>query len=272
MASVDDANIKFWNELCGTNLATVLGITDSSPGSLKKFDDWFFEFYPYLLEHVSLAELIGRDVLEVGLGYGSLSQKIAESGARYVGLDIAPGPVEMVCHRLRQAALPGDAKTGSILNAPFSDNSFDYVVAVGCLHHTGDMRKGIDECRRLLRAGGSLIAMVYYAYSYRRWVQAPRQTLRYLTSEILGYRGVVASETAQEKWYYDHNSKGVVAPHTDFVSVKSLRNYCRLFSDFSWQRRNIDQELPFKKRTRQELLATRWPGICGLEIYARAVK
>ena len=178
----------------------------------------------------------------------------------------------MVCHRLRQTALPGDATQGSILNAPFSDNSFDYVVTVGCLHHTGDMRKGIDECRRLLRTGGSLIAMVYYAYSYRRWVQAPRQTLRYLASEILGYRGVVTPTTAQAKWYYDHNRSGAVAPHTDFVSIKSLRNYCRLFSHFQWQRRNIDQEPPFKKRARQELLATHWPGICGLEIYARAVK
>ena len=272
MASVDDANIKFWNELCGTNLATVLGITDSSPESLKKFDDWFFEFYPYLLEYVSLTELTGRDVLEVGLGYGSLSQKIAESGARYVGLDIALGPVEMVCHRLRQAALAGDAKQGSIVEAPFSDNSFDYIVAIGCLHHTGDMRKGIDECRRLLRAGGSLIAMVYYAYSYRRWVQAPSQTLGYLVSEILGYRGVLVPRTTQEKWYYDHNSMGMAAPHTDFVSVKSLRNYCRLFSDFHWQRRNIDQEPSFRTRTRPELLASRWPGFCGLEIYMRAIK
>lgn len=119
MSCVEDANRAFWNELCGTGLAKVLGITDASPISLKRFDDWFFDFYPYLFSEVPLAELAGRDVLEIGLGYGSLSQKIAESGARYVGLDIAPGPVEMVLHRLRQLGLAGEVEQGSILSAPF---------------------------------------------------------------------------------------------------------------------------------------------------------
>lgn len=272
MTSLDEKNVEYWNELCGTNLANVLGITDASPASLKKFDDWFFEFYPYLFEHVPLQDLGESDVLEVGLGYGSLSQKIAESGARYTGLDISPGPVEMVRHRLRQASLFGDAKQGSILDAPFSDNSFDRIVTIGCLHHTGNMSKAIDECWRLLRSGGSLALMVYYAYSYRRWVQARHQTLNYLVSEALGYRDVVTPARAREKWDYDHSSDGTAAPHIDFISVRSLRYFCRRFSEFHWQRRNINQEPPFKKRTRQELLTTRWPSICGLEIYATAVK
>src|SRR6266480_3791368 len=92
LSQIDERNIAFWNELCGTHLANQLGIADASPASLQKFDDWFFDFYPYVFDHVPLAELRGRDVLEIGLGYGSLSQKIAESGARYCGLDIAPGP------------------------------------------------------------------------------------------------------------------------------------------------------------------------------------
>ena len=37
----------------------------------------------------------GKKVLEVGLGYGSVAQRIAENGAVYTGLDIAEGPVEM---------------------------------------------------------------------------------------------------------------------------------------------------------------------------------
>ena len=107
MSSIDERNVAFWDELCGTSQARQLGVTDSSPESLEKFDAWYFELYPYLFDHVPLEQLVDRDVLEIGLGYGSLSQKIAEGGARYVGLDIATGPVEMVRHRLRQAALPG---------------------------------------------------------------------------------------------------------------------------------------------------------------------
>ncbi len=113
MSSIDAANSAYWDELCGTPLAKSLGISDASPASLKKFDDWYFDFYPYLLEEVPVAEFDGRDVLEIGLGYGSLSQRIAESGARYVGLDIAAGPVEMVRHRLRQTGLPGEVGQGN---------------------------------------------------------------------------------------------------------------------------------------------------------------
>src|SRR5436190_1215369 len=160
-SDIDQANVAFWDELCGTHLADVLGITDASPASLKKFDDWFFDFYPYVFDHVRLSELAGKDVLEVGLGYGSLSQQIADSGARFCGLDIAQGPVEMVRHRLRQARLPGRAEQGNILAAPFQDGSFDRIVSIGCFHHTGDMRKAVAECWRLLRPGGSLMVMVY---------------------------------------------------------------------------------------------------------------
>lgn len=272
MQSLDEANIAFWNELCGSQLAKVLGISDASPDSLRKFDDWYFDFYPYLLDHVALRDLKHSDVLEVGLGYGSLSQKLAECGARYTGLDIAVGPVEMVNHRLRQCSLPGSARQGSLLEAPFPDNSFDYIAAIGCLHHTGNMERGIAECRRLLRPGGALTMMVYNAYSYRRLVQDKLSTLRYLRSELFGYRGVARSEHEQNTWSYDHNEAGELAPHTDFISVKSLRHLCRQFTQFKWQKRNIDQEKPFENRSRKELLKTAWPSICGLDIYATVVK
>jgi SAM-dependent methyltransferase len=272
MSNVDKRNIAFWDELCGTSLAQAIGVTDYTAASLSRFDAWFFEFYPYLFEHVPLEEFSRREVLEIGLGYGSLSQKIAESGARYIGLDIAKGPVEMVRHRLRQAGLPGTVIQGSILAAPFADRSFDHVITIGCLHHTGEMQKAINECWRLLRVGGSLTLMVYYAYSYRRWVQARPQTLRYLRSEIFGYRGVVTPLSAAETWSYDHNNEGEVAPYTDFISVKSLRRLCRSFDRFECKLRNIAQEPPFQNQMRPRLLNTRWPDICGLEIYATAVK
>src|SRR4051812_1238283 len=92
---IDSANASFWDELCGTSLAKALGVTDSSARSLQKFDDWYMDFYPYLEVHIPFDNFAEKDVLEVGLGYGTVSQKIAASGARYTGLDIAAGPVAM---------------------------------------------------------------------------------------------------------------------------------------------------------------------------------
>src|SRR5829696_8405598 len=95
-ADFDRANAEFWDELCGSTFAHALGITDHSLDSLARFDQAYLAFYPYLLRRVGLDEMAGKKVLEVGLGYGSLSQKIAEVAADYTGLDVAAGPVRMV--------------------------------------------------------------------------------------------------------------------------------------------------------------------------------
>jgi SAM-dependent methyltransferase len=272
LEAVSKKNAEFWNELCGSQLAKSLGICDSSPASLAKFDDWYFDFYPYLFDHIPFSEVRGEDVLEIGLGYGTVSQRLAAAGANYTGLDIAAGPVTMVNHRLEQAGLKGRALQGSILAPDLSAESFDYVVAIGCLHHTGNLKVAIEQCRRLLRPGGSLIFMVYYAYSYRRFRMAPASTLRNMVKELFGYRGVVGSSEDRERAAYDTGSDGMAAPHTDWISKRSLRNYCKEFSRFSAKIENIDQEIPFARTARSRLLQTNWPKRIGLDLYALAVR
>ena len=268
---LDRENVDFWSHLCGSIQARQLGVDDFSPRSLKRFDDWFFNFYPYVFLHIPFPEMAGLDVLEVGLGYGTVSQRLAEWGARYTGLDITPGAVDLANRRLRQAGLSGEARVGSILSAPFAKESFDRIVSIGCLHHTGNLQRGIDECWRMLRPGGQLIMMVYNAYSLRRWVQARRATAKLWVRERLGYRGVLASEPG-ERTSYDTNAAGEEAPHLDLVSVTSLRHMCGQFTDFSYTRENINQELPFADRSRNELLKTFWPRIGGTDIYVTAEK
>lgn len=265
-------NATFWDELCGTHLAKTLGISDSSIESLKKFDDWYFNFYPYLFDHIPFEHMNGKKVLEVGLGYGTVSQRLAESGADYTGLDIAQGPVSMVNHRLHQNNLPGAAIQGSILEPPLPLAAFDYVIAIGCLHHTGNLKLAIEQCHRLLKPGGKLIFMVYYAYSYRRFRMAPLLTIKTMVKEQFGYRGVVGNSSNRERAAYDASSEGGGAPHTDWISGRSLKHYCRGFTSFKSTVENIDQEPPFRSTPREILLRTQWPSIVGLDIYATATK
>ena len=64
------------------------------------------------------------------------------------------------------------------------------------------------------------------------------------------------------------------APHTDWVSSKSLKRMCKPagFSAYSGTRENIDQELIFKARPRTKLIKTSWPRWFGLDIYVTATK
>ena len=163
----DRENAAFWEMICGSNWETRLGITDSSPASLRKFDDYYRTFYPYLEDWLDPTSLAGRDVLEVGLGYGTVGQMIAAAGANYSGLDVARAPVELMNRRLQTGGYSGRAVQGSVLDAPFPAESFDVVVSIGCLHHTGDVHRAVGEATRMLRPGGRLVMMVYHAYSYQ---------------------------------------------------------------------------------------------------------
>ncbi len=270
--TISEKNEKFWDELCGSQLAQYLGITDSNPNSLKKFDDWYFNFYPYLNRHIDFVGLNGKDVLEVGLGYGTVSQRLAESGVKYSGLDIAAGPVGMVNHRLSQNNLNGLAIQGSILEPPFENESFDAVIAIGCLHHTGDLGLAIKKCLNLLRPGGRLTFMVYYAYSYRRWMQAPLDTLIYKFKEQSGCLGVVGNSGARHRAAYDKSVTGEGAPYTDWISKTSLASLCSQYSQVEMHIENIEVIPAFKFLSRAQLLKTKLPSIFGLDLYATATK
>jgi ubiquinone/menaquinone biosynthesis C-methylase UbiE len=170
---INAQNAEFWNTLCGTGLAQTVGIEDGSAESLKKFDEWYMAMYPYLLDRVPVQSMKGKRVLEIGLGYGTLSQKIAAAGAIYSGLDIASGPVAMVNSRMEMSSLNGRAQQGNMLQCPFEDETFDCVVSIGCFHHTGDTQRCLDETLRVLKPGGHAYIMVYNQFSFRQWNNFP---------------------------------------------------------------------------------------------------
>ena len=263
-------NSVFWDELCGSHLAKNLGITDRSEKSLKIFDAWYFNFYPYLEKHIEFPKLEGKKVLEIGLGYGSVSQKLVESGAIYTGLDIAEGPVDMVNHRISQSYLTGRAVKGSILSPNFDQGSFDTVIAIGCLHHTGDLELAISNSLDLLKENGQLVMMVYYAYSYRRWKTSFIRTSRYFIDELTGMRAVVGKVNAKERSRYDVNLDGQAAPHTDWISKKSMRTILGNCSptQVEMHLENMDTG----RISRKFLINTPISKLVGLDLYVKVKK
>jgi SAM-dependent methyltransferase len=268
-ADIDAANATFWNNLCGSHLAQMLGVTDDSPASLKRYDDWFFGFYPYLLDHVPTHSFAGKRVLEIGLGYGTLSQKIAESGADYLGMDIATGPMAMVGRRLEQNGLSGTTVQRSFLDNGLEDASFDAVVAIGCFHHTGDLQRCLDESWRILKPGGSLHFMIYNRYSHRRWRENRGRFLKDMVLEALGLlRTITASE--QERAASDRTLAGEAAPETVYTSAREVRRRLRRFRRASVTQENMD-ESDDSKWDRDKVLPT-WGRRMGLDLYVTAVK
>jgi ubiquinone/menaquinone biosynthesis C-methylase UbiE len=265
-ADVSDRNAAFWDELCGSHLANQIGVTDASPESLARFDRAYLDLYPYLLDYFPQAAVKDRQLLEIGLGYGTLGEALARLGADYHGLDIASGPVRMMQARLAriEGAKPEQVKQGSALAMPFEDASFDEVAAIGCLHHTGDLFGAIAEVRRVLRPHGRVVIMVYNRRSLRRALAEPRQAL--------ARRRDRAGADAALRARYDASASGDAAPHTDFVTASELRGLLHGFGTVRIERRNIDPvPLPLVGgRSRDALLRSGADRLVGLDLYAVA--
>jgi SAM-dependent methyltransferase len=270
---IDLKNAAFWSELCGSNLARSLGITDSTPESLQKFDDAYMAMYPYLSGYVTDDDLARKSVLEIGLGYGTLGQLIASRGCQYHGIDIAAGPVEMMRYRLALLGIDaGDrVRTASALEIPYPDASFDYVYSIGCLHHTGNLPRAVSEVHRVLATGGKAVVMLYNRHSFRRLAGL---RARYVWRVVTGRhrRGTFAGAARAR---YDSNAAGDAAPHTDFVSRYEVRR--RLFAGFFNVRidvRNFDGYTLFGGRIvipRERLLGNIDRAL-GTDLYVTAIK
>lgn len=262
-AKLDQRNAAFWDELCGTTLAEQLGITGASADNLARFDEAYMGLYPYLEGYLPGEAARGKRLLEIGLGYGTVSQILAAAGADYHGLDIATGPVEMVRHRIHELGLndPEErVQVGSVLEAPHPDDSFDQIVTIGCLHHTGDLAGAVGEVHRMLRPGGAVMLMIYNRTSYRRAKMAAAE----LPARLRGRSG----DEEEMRGAYDRNAEGEAAPATEYTSKREAKELLGDFSKVNVRRENFDYT---KYVPRERLLG--WPAhLAGLDLYITAVK
>ena len=113
----------------------------------------FLKWFPSL-------SLNGKDVLDLGCGYGGRSVRYAELGARSLtGIE----PTERQCSEAREFAASHNVAatfvSGFAESIPLPAECVDCVLSYDVLEHVCDVGKTLEECLRVLRAGGSLYAI-----------------------------------------------------------------------------------------------------------------
>ncbi|MGV3617371.1 MAG: class I SAM-dependent methyltransferase [Fimbriimonas sp.] len=120
-----------WNDATGTEL------------QLRRLAAWVGDRPP------------GR-ILELGCGAGDQSLWFAERGFQVVGIDISLHAIDWARDKADSRELIAEFALGSVLDLPFEDASFDYVLDGACWHCIvgEDRRTFLAEAARVLRPGG----------------------------------------------------------------------------------------------------------------------
>jgi len=99
-----------------------------------------------------LAAKPGESILDLGCGDGQLTQRIAATGAKVMGVDTSAAMVAAA------RALGVKAEEASAESLPFPDRAFDAVFSNAALHWVRDQDAMMAEVHRVLKPGGRFVA------------------------------------------------------------------------------------------------------------------
>jgi SAM-dependent methyltransferase len=256
---VDEQTVqRFWQEhVCGD--AQVGGLNERFHDDYEKFvadyDRFRYHNERHLPACIDALNVAGKQVLEIGLGEGSDSERLIRQGAHWSGADLTAESIARVQTRLTLRKLPyEELRQASVLDLPFADDSFDMVFSHGVLHHVPDIKRAQQEIHRVLRPGGELVIMMY-----ARW------SLNYLVSIGLIRRAALlaAYPLARAGILKSGGEHGMLASHLGNAKAMGLFHYLRLeqFTHHNtdgpanpyamvYDRRRIEQDFPAFRVTR----------------------
>jgi ubiquinone/menaquinone biosynthesis C-methylase UbiE len=240
----------FWQaNPCGAKFA---GLEIGTAEFFTAVEQHRYETEWHIPEVIGFERWAGKDVLEVGCGLGTEAVRFARCGARYTGVDLTERSIDLVGRRFQLEGLTGELKVADAEALPFPDASFDLVYSHGVLHHTPGTQKAIGQIRRVLRAGGTAMVMLYHKHSYNYLVNI--MLIRRLGARLLRLKsgpGLIHKITGEDperlaelQRLYRADRRALLS-HDEFLSrntdgagnplakVYSKGDVERLFSNFS---------------------------------------
>jgi len=96
----------------------------------------------------------GGTILDLGSGTGYLSIEVAKRAPRLrvYGIDLSREMVKIARHHAKGVE-NAQFKFGNAADIPFEDDSIDFIVSTGSLHHWKKPVKVFNECYRVLKVG-----------------------------------------------------------------------------------------------------------------------
>lgn len=124
--------------------------------------------------------VVGLEGLDIGCGEGANTRRIAQAGARMIGIDIAPTFIRHAQEAEAAAPLGISYQLADGMDLPFADGSFDFASAFMSLMDMPRQDSVLAEAERVLRPGGFLqfsILHPCFATPFRRVLRDENKTV-----------------------------------------------------------------------------------------------
>ncbi len=104
-------------------------------------------------------------VLDLGCGTGRWTKFIAKKVKLVEAID--PSNAIYSAAKLNREELNVRVSKASVSNIPFSDNTFDFVVCLGVLHHIPNTQQALIDVVTKIKKGGTILLYLYYSLDNR---------------------------------------------------------------------------------------------------------
>lgn len=118
----------------------------------QNFRDYF--------DHLDLASLAGRRVLDAGCGIGRHARYVADFADHVVAVDFSVAVDQ--ARRNTADCVNVDCVQADLTCLPFTDGTFDYAYSIGVLHHIPDTPGALRDLVEKVKVGGRVRVYLYW--------------------------------------------------------------------------------------------------------------
>lgn len=153
-------------------------------------EEWtkFHDFSDETIQNIALEyfDLLNDKVVnknsyaaDLGCGTGRWTKYLSDKAGFIEAID--PSNAIFAADQLLKNVTNVRLTKASIENIPFEDNTFDFAMSVGVLHHIPDTQKAMIDCVKKVKPGGYFYCYLYHNLETRGWWF---KTLYYLSNLI----------------------------------------------------------------------------------------